>query len=113
MLGSLEGTGTHLRGVVSYPRAIRMEQIEKAIAVDQAMHRRPLSMRQIAHRLNMSASNHLMCMLWDLVDAGRLVADPRPYREGIVAWDFRLVPDRLSAVLADVYDKRSGTVSRI
>lgn len=88
--------------ILSYPKCHRMDQIEKEIAVHQTMSRKPMTMRQLARRLNMSASGHLMGILWDMADQGRLIASPREYRNQ-TAWDWKLPADKVGAVLDKVY----------
>ena len=104
MLGQSGGNVKPQGAILSYPKSTRMDQIEKEVAVHQTMSRKPMSMRQIARRLNMSASGHLMSILWDMVDDGRLISEPRPYRD-TTAWDFRVPPDRMLSVLDKVYGK--------
>jgi hypothetical protein len=82
-------------GRMVYSRHDRKSQIEDAIRHYQAMSKAPLSMRQIARRVNMSASAHLMTLLWDMVDDGTLVAKPRPYRTNMTAWDFSIPSHKL------------------
>jgi hypothetical protein len=113
MLARTQGTSLQLRGVVSYSKATRMGQVEQQIAEFQILNKKGLSMRQIARRLGMSASGHLMSILWDMAETHRLVAIPRPYRDGMTAWEFKLPPDRLSIVWDSIYgDKSAPTMKR-
>jgi len=102
MLAKNQGTSTQTVGVLSYPKAHRMSQIEHELAIHQTMSRKPMTMRQIARRLNMAASGHLMTILWDMCDQGRIIGTPRPYRN-MTAWDWKLAPNRMGAALDKVY----------
>lgn len=77
-------------------RSARKEQIEREIADYQRMNKQGLSMRQIAKRIGMSPSSHLMSILWELAEESRLIAKPLDYRPGMTAWNWKLPPDRLS-----------------
>lgn len=89
---------------MSYPKAERIKQIENAMAVRVIESKPPASMRQIAKAIGMSPSTRLMGILWDMVDAGKLVANPRPYRPGWTAWDFQIPSHKIEAVTGQVYE---------
>ncbi len=75
---------------VSHSRGERKAQILNVLAIGVGdCTKTKLSMRQIARRIGMTPSAHVMSILWDLVDEGRVIASPRNYRD-MVAWDFSL-----------------------
>lgn len=81
-------------GKLMCSRDARKGQIEREIAHHQRMEKTGLSMRQIAKRIGMSPSSHLMGILWEMADEKRLISKARDYRDG-VAWDFRVPSSRL------------------
>jgi hypothetical protein len=88
-----------------YPRAERIKQIESVLAVRVVESKPPASMRQIAKAIGMSPSGTLMDILWDMVDAGILVANPRPYRGHIgTAWDFRIPANKIDQAVGMAYE---------
>lgn len=94
------------QGTILYPRDVRKAQIEEQVALHQSIHKKPLTMRQIAHRIQMSPGGHLMNILWEMAEEQRLIAHPRQYRETMTAWDFKLPPDRVDVVLERVYREK-------
>jgi len=95
-------------GKMMYPRAVRKQQIEEVIALRQMVDKKPSTMRQIARGLNMSPSNHLMELLWEMADEQRLIPKPREYRQTMTAWDFKLPPDRAARIVEKVYQGPVG-----
>jgi len=91
-------------GTIVYPRDARKAQIEEQVALHQSINKQPLTMRQIARRIQMSPGGHLMNILWEMAEEQRLIAHPRPYRETMTAWDFKLPPDRVGTVLERIYE---------
>lgn len=85
-------------------REQRKQQIEDAIAIKTLESKGPQSMRQIARAIDMSPSKHVMSILWDMVDDGRLVANPREHRPGWTAWDFQLPPHRIAHAIGMAYE---------
>lgn len=90
--------------IVSYSRGERIKQIEDAMAVRVIESKPPATMRQVAKALGMSPSKHLMSILWDMVDAGKLVANPRPHRPGWTAWEFRIAAHRIDLAIGMAYE---------
>ena len=103
MLQAIQGNSAQPRPILSYPKSVRIDQIQRAIAIEQAIQKRGLSMRQIASRIQMSPSGHLMSLLWDMNDDGLLIAKPHDYRDNMKRWEFRIPPDRLGVLLDEVY----------
>lgn len=89
---------------VSYPKAERIKQIENALAVRVVESKTPATMRQVAKAVGMSPSKHLMNILWDMVDAGKLVADPQPYRPGWTAWYFQIPAHKIDQAVGMAYE---------
>lgn len=65
-------------------------------------------MRQIARALEMSQSGHLMSILWDMVDEGKLIASPVDWRPGITAWRFSISIAHYGVGLDKVYGERTA-----
>lgn len=86
------------------PREKRKEQIEQVLAIKTLESKGPFSMRQIARAVDMAQSGTFMAILWDMVDDGKLVANPRPYRPGWTTWEFQLPPHRLALVTGQAYE---------
>lgn len=86
------------------PREKRKEQIEQVLAIKTLESKGPFSMRQIARAVDMAQSGTFMAILWDMVDDGKLVANPRPYRPNKTAWDFQIPPHRIDLVLGQAYE---------
>lgn len=91
-----------------FPKAERIRQIESALAVRAVESKAPASMRQIAKAVRMSPSKHLMNILWDMVDAGKLVANPRDWRPGWTAWDFQIPAHKIDQAIGQVYEVRKS-----
>lgn len=89
---------------VCYPRVERIKQIENALAVRVVESKPPATMRQIAKAIGMSPSGTLMSILWDMVDAGKLVANPRPYRPGWTAWHFQIPANKIDQAVGIAYE---------
>jgi hypothetical protein len=89
---------------VSYPREERVKQIENLLAVRVVESKPPATMRQIAKGLGMSPSGRLMGILWDMVDAGKLVANPRPHRPGWTAWEFQIPAHKIDLAVGLAYE---------
>lgn len=84
--------------------------IERALVVRQVVELKPRASRTaIARAIGMAVSPLLTNYLWEMVDEGRLIADPQAYRGGVaeVRWLYQVPADRLPALLGDAYEVRS------
>lgn len=84
----------------------RKDQIESAVAAGMIMSTRGLSMRQIARKLDMRPSTHLMDILIEMASEGRLDYRVLPYRSkgiGAERFVFFIPPKRMATALANVY----------
>jgi chromosome segregation and condensation protein ScpB len=86
----------------------RKSQIEREVAAAMVMSQKPLSMTQIAKRLDMRPSSHLMNLLMELATEGRLDYRVEAYRsKGFAAerFAFFIPAARLATAVAAVYEK--------
>lgn len=87
-----------------YSREVRRSQILHALALCRMQGSPILSMRQIARRIDMSPSNHVMSILWDMVDLNLIVATPHAHQGATdVRWSFEIAPHKYAETLHDVY----------
>jgi hypothetical protein len=89
---------------VCYSKQEIQKKILDVLAVRVVESKPPTSMRQIAKALNRHPNGHMMNILWDMVDAGKLVANPRPHRPNKTAWDFQLSPHLIDHAIGEVYE---------
>jgi hypothetical protein len=90
--------------IVSYPREERIKQIEGVMAVRVVESKPPATMRQIAKSVGMSPSGRFMSILWDMVDAGKLIAEPQPYRPGWTVWYFQIPAHKIDQAVGLAYE---------
>lgn len=90
------------------PREKRKQQIERALAIKTLESKAPMSMRQIARAVDMAQCGTFMNLLWDMVDDGRLIANPRAHRPNVIAWDFQIAPHRVNLVVGQAYEVQNG-----
>lgn len=71
---------------ISYSKEERFKQVEDYLKVHEKG-----TMREIAKAIKITPGGHFMDILWEMVDANRLLADSEEYRPKWVRWTFRLV----------------------
>lgn len=87
-----------------YSREHRQRQIMHELALGQMQGRPAHSMRQLARKLDMAPSNHLMGILWAMVDQNLIVATPHAHQGAtVVRWSFEIAPHKYRDCIGDVY----------
>ena len=87
-----------------YSREHRQKQIMFELALGQMQGRPTHSMRQLARKLDMAPSNHLMGILWAMVDQNLIIAEPAPHQGATrVKWAFSIAPHKYQDCIGDVY----------
>lgn len=96
-----------------YSREVRQQQIMRALTLCRMEGRPGQSMRQLARKVDMAPSNHLMGLLWGLVDLGWIIATPSDYRGPAgVRWAFEIAPHKYSEHLFLVYQESGSSVNQ-
>lgn len=87
------GNSLHQREVNArkYPRRMRREARKELIYTLIPTNRYGTTMYGLAWQMGLSPSAHLMDMIWELVEEGRVVASPEPHRPNVQKWIFRRV----------------------
>lgn len=76
-------------------REERKAEIVQWLAIAHQPGAPGLTLRRIAKGLGMKSSNHLMGILWELVDENVLAAEPVEYRPNMTSWLFTVQPHKM------------------
>lgn len=94
----------------AYRKHERKDQIEREVAASMLMSQKPMSMRQIARRLDMRPSAHIMDILMEMATEGRLDYRVVNYRQGNFAqrFEFFIPAKRLATAIGAIYEEKSA-----
>jgi hypothetical protein len=90
------------KGRKNFKKHERKNQIEQVVLDHLYMHRKAMSMRQIAKALHMSPQRSVTHLLEDMVLEGRLICKRIPYKGGACneRFEYTIPPARLAAGVA-------------
>lgn len=90
------------KGRKNLKRHERKDQIEQVVLDHLYMHRKAMSMRQIAKAIGLSPQRFITLMLDEMVDEGRLIWKRYPYCGGAVKerFEYTIPPAKLAAGVA-------------
>lgn len=90
------------KGRKNFKQHERKDQIEQVVLEHLYMHRKAMSMRQIAKSLHMTPQRGVTKLLEDMVIEGRLVSKRIPYKGGAcdVRFEYTIPPQKLAAGMA-------------
>ena len=94
----------------NYRRDERKDQIEHVVYEYLYMHRKAMTMRQIADAVGMSPQMHLIRILDEMVDAERLLLKPFDYNGGKCSYrcEYTIPPQKVAAGVAGALDMKAG-----